>query len=309
MRRAKHPRSVDDERTFLARLSLAGVIGFFVFLVAVAAALSVGVMALLTFLTSGGMLTDPMTLAVDSFYAILGGEISETFRQVPYSRAIEILLKFLSILLPSLLLGAVVYKMTRPRRRMTIFRQTINLDPDTESLEGTFYIATRLSVYDLQINTYARYYKTHLDDGAPNPYPLKTVQLSQRTIPQPFSFVPTRVAVPARVARSVEDYDALVESTALANGEAPSLLFLVENDRVSRVHVDGESIDPRQGDTCRLSIIVSGVVPEAQFQLIETEGFDLRRDVKIEAAPEFPSEFRPDRKTYVTTNWDAFGEL
>lgn len=303
----KHPKTVDDERTILARLSLKAVVLLFVLLVLAASISTVGLLTFLSFLATGGFLADPLTIGVDSLFAILGGDIGDAFEQVPNSRAVELLLKFLSVLLPSLFLGAVVYKMTRPRRRLTVFRKRVNLDPENQCLEGTFYIATRLDLFDLRISCYARYYKSHLDSGDANPYPLKTVHLSERIIPQPFSLIPTRVLVPTRVANSQSEYDEIVGRIS-SNGseEATTLLFLVEEARISKFHVDGESIELTKGDSCRLNIIVSAVVPEAQFHLIETESYDMSKHVLIGAAPQFPSEFRPGGKEYVTTNWEAF---
>lgn len=297
---SRHPVSRDKLRSFLANSSIFSIIFVFIALVTICAILNAVVLIGLSYgRYYAGQDVLVAELALDSFVAILGGEVSTRFLEMQFARQSLAVLKLLSVLLPTILLGAVVYKVLHPRRRLTIFRRTLNLCLKEERLEGSFYIATTLDVFDLSLSTYLRFYKPKLEDGRPNPYPLKTISmLADRYIPQPFSLVPTRVVIPVFIAKTHAELMAYPDSKRLA--------ILVEGGQITGARIDEQTIFTERDEFCEILVIVAGKIPKAQTHLLEAENFGLISGVTIGATPVFDAYFERTQSRYLVRNWHDF---
>jgi hypothetical protein len=299
---ARHPIKRDGVRAYLARSSILRIVFLFVLVVVALAMVNALVLALVN---PAERLIEPdrmFHLSLESVIALLGGDVGEWFQAVPNSRYSVAALTLLSVLLPALLLGAVVYKVLMPRRRLTIFRRKTVLVPETSMLETCFYIATDLDVFDLEMKAYAKFYKPVLSHGEPNPYPLKTIAVPTLVprSPQPFSLVPTRVSVPVHLLSQQE----LADPSALNLGEA--LGVVVAGNQIAAIVVDGLVISRGGDEFCELLIVLDGKVPQAQSTLLECESYDLFENVEIGTTPTFRAHFESQRQRYRVTNWDAF---
>jgi hypothetical protein len=299
---ARHPIARDGVRAYLARSSIFRIVFLFVLVVVALAMINALILALLN---PADRLIEPdkmLNLSLESVIALLGGDAGERFQAIPNSRLSVAVLTLLSVLLPALLLGAVVYKVLMPRQRLTIFRRQAVLVPETSMFETCFYIATDLDVFDLEMKAYAKFYKPVLSNGEPNPYPLKTIAVPTMVprSPQPFSLVPTRVSVPVRLL-SPQD---LSDPTALNLGQ--SLGVVANANQIEAIVVDGLVIARGGEEFCELLIVLDGKIPQAQSTLLECESYDLFESVKVGSTPTFHAHFESRRQRYRVTNWDAF---
>ncbi len=295
----RHPISRDGVRAYLARSSIYRIVLLFVLVIVALAMVNALIVSLLN---PAEPRLEPSHMVLESVIALLGGDVSEQFRVLHYSRLSVAVLTLFSVLLPALLLGAVVYKVLIPRRRLTIFRRQANLVLEGPRLETCFYIATDLDVFDLDIKAYAKLYKPALDNGEPNPYPLKTVplQTADRQIPQPFSFIPTRVNVPVAVLTPQDGGNPAVGNSGGMLG------ILVRDQHIEAIHVDGLVIRPGGNEFCELLVVVEGKIPTAQSTLLECESYDLLKSVKIGHTPTFKARFESERARYIVSNWEEF---
>jgi len=228
---------------------------------------------------------------------VLGGDASAEFNRLHYVHYFKLASKIIALIVPTLLLGALVYKVTKPQASLIIFSNNMALDPNTCTLETCYYLATKSDVFDLKTKTVAKYYKPVLDNGDRHAYPLKLIELDERTLPKPFSFVPTRVTVPI---------DIRADPTDEANNQIGVIL---DGNSVQEFYIDGESISAVNNEFCQIIVIVEAIIPDLQTTLVECKIFNVHCDLEVKPAPVFDTEFDPHKNKYIIKNWEAFDSV
>jgi hypothetical protein len=225
---------------------------------------------------------------------VLGGDASETFNELRFIDHFKLISKLIALIIPTLLLGALVYKVIKPQTSLIVFPKKLALDCERSSLETCYYIATNSDIFDLKTKTFVKYYKPILDNGEPNPYPLLLVELEERTLPKPFSFVPTRVTIPVEINPSTSD-----------NLEQP-IRFIIQNNEIKKLYVDGQAIDADKGEFCQILVVVEALVPDLQTTLVECKIFYAHEDIAVQSAPIFDTTFDKANDKYIISNWEDF---
>lgn len=208
------------------------------------------------------------------------------------------LLSLFSVLLPGLLLGSILFKLTAPTRNLAIFSDKLEVDTATGALETSFYLATTMSVYEMQTRVFVKYYRKERSESVDDKYPLKSFQIHELNgdhyIALPYAPVPTRVSVPVAVLR---------DETHVR--EDQDLTVVIADGRVDW-YVRGQPIRPKEGDLARLIVLVDGHLPGLLTQLYEHQTFDLCRDARIGITKRFRSYYNPARDRYEITKWENF---
>jgi len=294
----RHPISKDGLGMFLANHSIIYIIIMFLIFYIVIIFLKSFALYAMNFSISPFMTNHFVNILIQSAIYVLGGDANDNFHQLKNVEFFKIFSKLFALIIPTLLLGALVYKVVKPQKSTIVFPRRIALDTKRSTLETCYYIATRSEVFDLQTQIFARYYKPTYDNKESNPYPLTLVKLREHNLQKPFSFVPTRVMIPVLLTSQSPS-----ESEKLDDGK---LLLVVKNNEITHLFVDGQRIDPEQGEFCQIVVIVKALIPDLQTTLVESKTFYAFQDLVVRPAPIFKAEFDHSKDRYETINWEDF---
>lgn len=295
-----HPVDRDRFRVFLVRNTLASLLGYYLAVNIVLAFLCASIVTFLNFESIDIHLWETYHKTFFGFLSLLfGGNANPVLESLVGYHPVYLVLLACSVLLPGLLLGAIVFKVTTPTKKLAVFSKKLELNTSEHALEARFYLATSLQVFDLSVKVFVKFYKKTDGSGNTREFPLSSFELPIdpcHCIPQPFSFVPTLVKIPITIAE---------KGLGLAQAEHPLTLVCGENS-FEKIYVKGHEIAPHTDDFCDLYIVVSGEIPSLQTKLNESEVFDVLTQGRSRKSSSFDAKYDRRGKKYVISKWENF---
>ncbi len=295
----RHPLRRDQFRSAIARNSIWTLLIWYVVAttaLAVAIALAWGVSSGFPFASIG----DRITVVWLAIYGMDGPLESLHGHTAP--NPILISSAFLSVVAPATFLGALVFKIFVPSRDIVIFRDKLEIVPfeGGHALLLEFYIASRLSVRNMQLRAFVRTYERGKEEGRDGDYPMKTLELDVRHghLPLPFSRTPSSSFLPVTLI-GASDPVPPVESRGL-------VIRRTENGPPAIVAVGRAEPNQSCGDFCDLFLIVTGEIPAVQAELNEFERFRLPDCIAHKPLVRARARFDVKRYKFVTENWKDY---
>lgn len=289
----KHPLYRDKFRGFLVNKGLTTIILiFFAFLFLVA-----GIFALGAVVFTSADNAQFFAFYYEYLQSLLGNGGASALDKNNYLKATSIVSSVIHLFSVTVLLGAIVYKVTTPKKNLMIFRDKVELDKDNKTLTTSFYSSTPLSIYRLKTSCFIKYYEPYFADGTENMFPMNVFEVSNcnREMPTPYNYIPTGVVIPITM---------LDEPSAVSSDEP--VTCLVNEEGNLEVFVFGKKVGVDDNAFCKLYIMVEGCTPQAPSNILEVHEYDLLRDVSTELSPPFKSRLDADTNEYKVKRWDNF---
>lgn len=291
----RHPVTRDRFRYFVVQQSV-----FSLLLVYIVMAIGVSALIALGLAIAN---TGPSGLAFSAgFVAVLKETLGQNadldWSGVRFGNFVSIATAVYFVSVSTLLLGAIVYKVTTPRKNLMIFRDHVNIDPESGTLETSFYSSTHLQVHEMRVTGFFKYYRPRNADDSENLFPMVTINIGNeplRHLPVPYEFIPVRVETRVQIVERIEDADFENERVA----------FVIE-DGGYRIWMDGQEVSRETDRLCELYVLVEGKLPQAPNDLLEVHRFDLFKDVRLGRCESFEPRYNHDTKEYKVTRWDRF---
>jgi len=285
----RHPRRRDRFRSFIAAQRLAGLLACYVALTLAVAAL----LGLAWWGTAGAGGGDPFGDHALPVFLGLYGMSEPLLAGAAAPRWLALAIALLGMLLPTLLLGAVVFKVLAPPGRLLVFRPKLELVTKEGGchLVALFYISSRVPLRLLELTAVVRTYEAAREDGRHGDYPMKTfaAPTAWSRFHLPFAETASTTFVPVR----------MVAADGPPGG-ADEICLTRGADGEVRVHsAGGIRLDPARGDFVHLFLIAQAKVPSLQSEHSEIHRFSLPRDI-AEDLPSIPTPFDPERYRFET---------
>ena len=296
-----HPINRDLFRTFLSKRSLLTLIVIYILITLVCS----GVIATIWTITS----TTTPSIADEfvwklwySFVFLYGYQPNLLDIYTEGSHIVAVFLSVLSVLLPSLLLGTVVFKIFIPDKQIAIFREKLTIakiSPEAEDdkyfLHIYYYIASKLRLTDLNVDAHVRVlFKDESLRFRLWTFPLDNPIGSK--IPLPYSYIPTRVSIPVAVNDDINTDD-----------HPSQMLFIkTEDNQLSIRRVKDREIN--QYDECELILVLSATIPHLDNDLIEYHRYSIPSQINFGEYLKFEVEYGDvnEKPRIVPEKWDDF---
>lgn len=212
----------------------------------------------------------------------------------------SIICSYISVIFPATFLGALVFKIIHPSRKLLEFSKKIEYIKNTNKInhiETNFYIASYFQVVDMHIQAFIKFYVPKNNDGSKNYFPFcnKKLHVNASELPHPFSVVPTLVAVP-----EIDNNDKGGDHCHKFNLEFDN------NDELISIKIDEYTIEKSKNAYCELFISVKGYIPETQKLFIEDNGYDLFKILQHGPTQKFSASFDMKKNRYNIGDWKYF---
>lgn len=292
---AKHPIIRDQFRTFLAHRNVITLVLLYIVITALFS-LFVAVMWTIGARANSSFVDEIAWKLWYSFVFIYGYQPELPSMYSEGSQLVSVPLSVASIAFPTLLLGAVVFKILLPNEKIVIFRNKLSLTNNGSQglLHINFYIGSNLRFINLDTKIYARTFTRHLRYE----FPLRTHILETEgtaLIPLPYSLVPTRVNLPI-----------LVNADEIDSDDIHAQMIFTNTDKLRLVKVNDMEIIGEDGDECELIIVVTGTIPELDSDFVEFHRYLIPDDVNYPDTFEIMTEFDLKNERSTTKGWDKF---
>ncbi len=296
----RHPINRDRFRQFLIRETLPRLILYYISATMVIACVIAFVWWLPNANTQGAAPAILVHGSWEIFLRLYGTGTLFDLSQQWGQGAVDTLASVLASLMPSILLGGIVYKMVISDKRLIVFRDNLELisQNGNDFLVVTFYIATRLPMYDFQATAFAKTYERRKEVGQAGDYPMKNVALAVEwgRLFAPYPFTPSTFLIPVSVERP----------NSTANTDSQIVLSRGPEGDCELISVGGIPIAADEGDFCQIFVIVQAPVPSASSELIEVRRYELPRDIAYRPLPALRTSFDRDRDRFTVENWQDF---
>jgi hypothetical protein len=254
----KHPIVRDRLRTYLAQRSLIALVCQYILLTGLISLLIA--VAWLFPIHAASSAQEFLWKWWYAFVFIYGYQPAPPDEFLGASYVLTTILSVLSVVLPTLILGAVIFKIFVPHQKLLIYRNHLALVRDNEGdyLYIYFYIASQLRFVNLDIAVYAR----TLLKRFTHQFPLHTyrVDTEYSYISLPYSLVPSRIVVPVTIKQGGRS-----EHTS---GDR-QLVFNYQDGRLQIEKVCDVDIIPQDGDQVELDLIISADIPDLNIKFGE----------------------------------------
>lgn len=287
-----HPLKRDRFRGFMVETSLSKII-----LIYIVFTLS----ASLLFSFISVLLTGKKALFLDYLYgftySLLGNGTAGQLNQFAELKWLALLSSLTFVINTTILLGAVVYKVTIPKKNLMIFRDKVELDAESGELKTSFYSSTLLTIYRLKTSCFIKWYQPYFEDKSENLFPMNVFEVNSgdRLMPVPYNFIPTGVIVPVAVIQNLSQLDA----------KRPLTIHTKPNDQYD-IYINGQNAKQDEHYFCRLYIMVEGCTPQAPGNILEVHEYDLFTQLSLQQSLPFESRFNIESNQYTVKKWYHF---
>ncbi|MDT8405556.1 hypothetical protein [Sulfuriflexus sp.] len=208
----------------------------------------------------------------------------------------------LALILPTVLLGSVVYKFFVLQKDNIIFRNKCEICRvnGQDYINVGFYISSALKFHDLSFNAFVRTYETAREDGKPGQYPMNTFPIEMpenMTFQLPYNFVPSNISIPVSVVNGAGDHEN--ETSAIVLQKKATAYELLRAGEAT-------TLDMEKGDFCELFIVASAEVPELQSSIKEIKCYSIPADIAVEGLARMRTRLEKQQGRFVTENWTDF---
>ncbi|WP_439484367.1 hypothetical protein [Cyclobacterium plantarum] len=192
-------------------------------------------------------------------------------------KIISIFLSVCSIVLPTLLLGTVVFKILLPRKKRVVFRNKANLHIDNDNnhfIAIHSYLGSQLNFVNWKFVAYLR---IDIDINKSN-FPLRTyaIQITEEILAIPYTLTPTRILIPIKV----------IEQGSQNPKDKEQIVFSKKGTKYGLVEVFGNDVPSENKFDYEILIITSSQMPELSMNFTESKIYhssdiDFSEDFKI----------------------------
>lgn len=211
------------------------------------------------------------------------------------SKLIAVLLSVGSVILPTVLLGAFVFKILLPKKARVIFRDraTVFIDENRGSFIAIHcYLGSRLHYVDWVFKAYLRAYV----ENKKTEFPLKTypINLVKTDVPLPYTLMPTRILIPFTT-----------NSKDSSPDHNPGIVLEQVGDHYQLVRVGYEDLSQYEIVDYEIIVLTSGKMPELGTDFIESKTYHAS-DIDFSEQFEIETTFDMRNEKGTVRGWDRF---